>query len=781
MQVSKRDRKESASNPAPTRSVGRILAVFAALLVSLTLTAAASAAASPATFIKAYGWGVVDSASQFEICTSSCQIGIQGDGAGQLYQPTGVATDSSGDVYVADDNRIDEFSAAGAFMKAYGWGVADGASQFETCTSSCEAGIAGGGAGQLYQPSGVATDSSGDVYVADFYNSRIDEFSAAGAFIKAYGWGVADGMYQFETCTSTCQGGIEGTGAGQFSGPAGVATDSSGDVNVADWANSRIDEFSAAGAFIEAYGWGVSDGMAKFETCTSSCQGGLSGGGGGDPYGGAGELYGAVGVATDPSGDVYVADSFNRRIDEFSAAGASYTLSVSLAGSGSGSVSGSGISCPGTCVKNYTSGTVVTLTATPSAGSTFVGWSGGGCSATGTCAVTMSGDQAVTAQFERRVSVTSLKLSAAKVVYGHEQVERLSVSVSSNAGGSTPTGKVTVQYFPKTVCVITLSAGRGSCTLKATQLPGGAYSLVARYSGSPVFDTSSSAQKLLLVDKAKSKTSLKLSAAKVLYGDEQVERLSVSVSSKAGGSKPSGKVAVKKSATKTVCVITLSAGRGSCTLKAAQLPGGTYSLVAAYSGSLDFDTSVSAKQTLTVATTHACSTRQLRVRNGGLTAASGHEVATFGFASTAAFPCTLYGYPRVRLLSAAGRLIPTYGQNLQPGSASYFGSTPAERVVRLTRGHVAWFSIVFVDPGFFPGSRCPTSAGLLLTPPGGTQSLTLTGADSRISAFWYRGNHLTCSAFGTTPLIAARYWGTAAQGNSALTSEREVARDLVEL
>ena len=53
------------------------------------------------------------------------------------------------------------------FIKAYGWGVSDGASQFETCTSTCQAGIAGGGAGQLFYPNGVATDSSGDVYVSD--------------------------------------------------------------------------------------------------------------------------------------------------------------------------------------------------------------------------------------------------------------------------------------------------------------------------------------------------------------------------------------------------------------------------------------------------------------------------------------------------------------------------------------------------------------------------------------------------------------------------------------
>ncbi len=265
-------------------------------------------------FIKAYGWGVSDGASQFETCTSTCQSGIAGSGAGQFGNPKGVATDPSGDVYVADEGnqRIDEFSAAGAFIKAYGWGVSDGASQFETCTSTCQSGIGGSGAGQLDEPEGVATDPSGDVYVADDDNNRIDEFSAAGAFIKAYGWGVADGISQFETCTSTCQPGIEGGGAGQLFIPWGVATDSSGDVYVADLGNERIDEFSAAGAFIEAYGWGVSDGASRFETCTTTCQASA----GGD---GAGALNNPDGIATDPSGNVYVAE-FDNRIDEFAAA-----------------------------------------------------------------------------------------------------------------------------------------------------------------------------------------------------------------------------------------------------------------------------------------------------------------------------------------------------------------------------------------------------------------------------------------------------------------------------
>ncbi len=76
------------------------------------------------------------------------------------------------------------------------------------------------------------------------------------------------------------------------------------------------------------------------------------------------------------------------------------TLDVTLAGAGSGSVGSvpAGIACPGDCTEAYAAGTGVALTATPAAGSYFIGWSGD-CTGSAGCNLTMSVDRAVTATF----------------------------------------------------------------------------------------------------------------------------------------------------------------------------------------------------------------------------------------------------------------------------------------------------------------------------------------------------------------------------------------------
>ena len=121
--------------------------------------------------------------------------------------------------------------------------------------------------------------------------------------------------------------GEAGSGAGQFSlhpestAPgAGVAVDdATHDVYISDTENNRVEKFTAGGVFIAAWGWGVSDGEAKFEICTTTCQPGL-------PGAGEGQFSTPVSVAVDNStgasaGDVYVADRGNLRIDKFAPAG----------------------------------------------------------------------------------------------------------------------------------------------------------------------------------------------------------------------------------------------------------------------------------------------------------------------------------------------------------------------------------------------------------------------------------------------------------------------------
>jgi len=76
-------------------------------------------------------------------------------------------------------------------------------------------------------------------------------------------------------------------------------------------------------------------------------------------------------------------------------------LTVNKAGSGSGTVvsSPAGINCGSGCSESFTEGTIVTLTATPAAGSVFGGWSSGGCSGTGICMLTINANTSVTATF----------------------------------------------------------------------------------------------------------------------------------------------------------------------------------------------------------------------------------------------------------------------------------------------------------------------------------------------------------------------------------------------
>jgi hypothetical protein len=141
----------------------------------------------------------------------------------------------------------------------------------------------GSGAGQLEDPNGVAVnDTTHDLYVADSGNHRIDEFNAEGTFIRAWGWGVADGLSMLETCgpeafppTATCQQGLSGTEAGEFENPAFVAVDNAaggeeGDVYVADTGTGLITKFTAEGALVKSWSVGGQLGTAPITVATAT-------------------------------------------------------------------------------------------------------------------------------------------------------------------------------------------------------------------------------------------------------------------------------------------------------------------------------------------------------------------------------------------------------------------------------------------------------------------------------------------------------------------------------
>src|SRR6266487_3128445 len=92
-----------------------------------------------------------------------------------------------------------------------------------------------GSAARFYFPQGVATDTSGNVYVADTFNYTIRKITPAGVVTTLAG-------------LAGFPGSADGTGsAARFSSPIGVATDSSGNVYVADSGNNTIRQITPAG------------------------------------------------------------------------------------------------------------------------------------------------------------------------------------------------------------------------------------------------------------------------------------------------------------------------------------------------------------------------------------------------------------------------------------------------------------------------------------------------------------------------------------------------------
>ena len=179
-------------------------------------------------------------------------------GASALDWSAVAVSSSTGDIYLSDttNNRILVYNPEGTLLGAWG---ADGGN-----------GTAGTGPGQFNSPRGIAIDAAGNVYVADYYNDRIEKLSSTGSFIGEWG--------------------IKGTRPGRFENPAGVAIDGAGHVYVVDYGNNRVEAFNENGTYLQE--WGLrGTALGDFSQPTA--------------------------IAVGCEGAVYVADTNNNRVERF--------------------------------------------------------------------------------------------------------------------------------------------------------------------------------------------------------------------------------------------------------------------------------------------------------------------------------------------------------------------------------------------------------------------------------------------------------------------------------
>lgn len=215
------------------------------------------------------------------ICASADGTGS----AARFNLPSGVASDSSDNVYVADsyNDTIRKITPTGVVTTLAGMAGMTGSTDGT------------GAAARFSYPFGVATDSAGNVYVTDAGNGVIRKITPAGVVTTLAG-------------TAGTQGSTDGTGAAaRFNDPRGVATDSADNVYVADFLNDTIRKITPAGV-----------------VSTFAGAAGMSGST--DGTGAAARFYGPTGVAVDGAGNVYVGDADNDTLRKITPAGVVTTM-----------------------------------------------------------------------------------------------------------------------------------------------------------------------------------------------------------------------------------------------------------------------------------------------------------------------------------------------------------------------------------------------------------------------------------------------------------------------
>jgi len=239
-------------------------------------------------------------------------FGYNGDGiaatGAELYFPESIAMDGSGNLYVADasNNRIRKVSAATGLISTVAGGGTGCVAQTDSVGDGCPATSA-----TLNGPSGVALDSAGNLYIADYSNQRVREVSATTGVITTVagtGYTHAGGLggYNGDNIAAT---------SAQLNDPFHVALDSAGNLYIADSSNQRIRKVTVATGIITTV---VGTGTAGYNGDNIAAT--------------AAKLNGATGVALDSAGNLYIADTFNSRIRKVTVATGMITT---VAGNGS--------------------------------------------------------------------------------------------------------------------------------------------------------------------------------------------------------------------------------------------------------------------------------------------------------------------------------------------------------------------------------------------------------------------------------------------------------------
>jgi NHL repeat len=224
------------------------------------------------------------------------------NGAAQFTFPAGITVDSASNLLVADYWTIRKITPAGT-----NWVVSTVAGEAGTTGSADGTGTNA----QFYYPRGVATDTNGNIYAADFFNNEIRKITSAAVVSTIAG-------------SADSAGSADGAGStARFNHPSGVVADAAGNLYVADTDNETIRQMTSLG-----------------EVDTIAGLAGTSGTN--DGAGSNARFNSPFGVAVDGAGNVYAADSQNNTIREIAPNGVVTTIAgfAGTHGSGLGSADG---------------------------------------------------------------------------------------------------------------------------------------------------------------------------------------------------------------------------------------------------------------------------------------------------------------------------------------------------------------------------------------------------------------------------------------------------------